>query len=171
MVNQIDKIKKAVVQWEEGLRPPVLATELRDSYTRGHTERVAGHVTQPAKEQGKGERFCWELFLTGLPHDPGKVGISDDILLRYVADHLVKNVGAYRGSADIQSRVNDLFRGYADRFYVANFSHREDYLRQKVEELIGQSSTRCGVTVVARSYRAVEAAGADKILKEIGHLL
>jgi len=58
----------------------VTAVEMRDKYTRGHSERVARYVTQLARKVGLPSDSVEELRIAGLLHDIGKIGVSDLIL-------------------------------------------------------------------------------------------
>jgi HD-GYP domain-containing protein (c-di-GMP phosphodiesterase class II) len=56
------------------------AIEARDAYTSGHSDRVAMMGRRLALQLGLGEEQCQDIFLAGLLHDIGKIGISDHIL-------------------------------------------------------------------------------------------
>lgn len=56
------------------------AIDARDSYTRGHSERVADYVALLAKELRMDEDEIEVLRYVGLLHDVGKVGIPDAIM-------------------------------------------------------------------------------------------
>lgn len=58
----------------------VAAIEARDEYTCGHSERVALYSRRIADELGYSAESCERLYLTGLLHDVGKIGVSDAIL-------------------------------------------------------------------------------------------
>lgn len=56
--------------------------ELRDSYTQGHSRRVAVYASQIGKTMGLDEIQTERLYLAGLLHDVGKIGIPDVVLLK-----------------------------------------------------------------------------------------
>lgn len=56
------------------------AIDARDPYTQGHSERVAKLGYEIAKILGISESACQEIYLAGLLHDLGKIGIPDHIL-------------------------------------------------------------------------------------------
>ncbi len=58
----------------------VSAIESKDNYTCGHSERVARYGKRLAAEVGYDEDACERLYLTGLLHDVGKIGVSDAVL-------------------------------------------------------------------------------------------
>lgn len=62
------------------VRSLVSAIDSRDPYTCGHSERVALYARRLAQEVGLDEDACEKIYLTGLLHDLGKIGISDSVL-------------------------------------------------------------------------------------------
>jgi HD-GYP domain-containing protein (c-di-GMP phosphodiesterase class II) len=62
------------------VRSLVSAVDSRDPYTCGHSERVALYARRLAQEAGLDEDACEKIYLTGLLHDVGKIGISDSVL-------------------------------------------------------------------------------------------
>ena len=64
----------------DAIRSLVFAVDAKDPYTSGHSERVALFVKRLGEELGLDEEACQRLYLSGLLHDVGKIGISGDIL-------------------------------------------------------------------------------------------
>jgi HD-GYP domain-containing protein (c-di-GMP phosphodiesterase class II) len=62
------------------VRALVTAIEAKDEYTRGHSERVALYSKRLAVEMEFPADHCERLYLTGLLHDVGKIGVSDAVL-------------------------------------------------------------------------------------------
>ena len=62
------------------VRSLVSAVEAKDQYTCGHSERVALFGRVLAEQIGCDEASCERLYLTGLLHDIGKIGVSDSVL-------------------------------------------------------------------------------------------
>lgn len=62
------------------VRTLVSAIESRDPYTCGHSERVARFARRLAREVGFDDDACERMYLTGLLHDIGKIGLSDSVL-------------------------------------------------------------------------------------------
>jgi HD-GYP domain-containing protein (c-di-GMP phosphodiesterase class II) len=56
------------------------AIEARDAYTSGHSDRVALMGRRLAAQLGLSPEQCQDIFLCGLLHDIGKIGIPDHIL-------------------------------------------------------------------------------------------
>jgi len=64
------------------IKPLVYAIELRDIYTEGHSERVATYSRDFAKNIGLSHKEIEDVYIAGLLHDLGKVGIPDSVLLK-----------------------------------------------------------------------------------------
>ncbi len=56
------------------------AVEAKDAYTKGHVDRVAAFASSLAKEAGLPEDEQQTLYMGGILHDIGKIGVSDSIL-------------------------------------------------------------------------------------------
>ncbi|MBQ3468289.1 HD-GYP domain-containing protein [Candidatus Saccharibacteria bacterium] len=56
------------------------AIDAKDSYTNGHSWRVAEYSVMIARKAGKSEEECRNIHLTALLHDIGKIGIPDIII-------------------------------------------------------------------------------------------
>ena len=56
------------------------AIDAKDKYTHGHSARVADYARAIAKEAGKSEAECREIYFAALLHDVGKIGIPDNII-------------------------------------------------------------------------------------------
>jgi HD-GYP domain-containing protein (c-di-GMP phosphodiesterase class II) len=58
------------------------AIDAKDSYTFGHSERVARAAVVLGRELGLQEDEQSDIYLAGLLHDIGKIGIRDDVLTK-----------------------------------------------------------------------------------------
>jgi putative nucleotidyltransferase with HDIG domain len=56
------------------------AIDAKDRYTRGHSERVGMYASRIAHELGCEADFVERVYLTGLLHDIGKIGVADAII-------------------------------------------------------------------------------------------
>jgi putative nucleotidyltransferase with HDIG domain len=56
------------------------AIDAKDSYTFGHSERVARIAVELARELGLHGDDLGDVYLAGLLHDIGKIGVRDDVL-------------------------------------------------------------------------------------------
>ena len=64
------------------LRSMSSAIEARDPYTRGHSERVARLSYKLARHVDLPVEKCREIYVAGVLHDIGKIGIPDHVLLK-----------------------------------------------------------------------------------------
>ena len=92
-VKQMDEIKKINEKLEdskEQLEQAYLdmiqtlryTVEAKDSYTRGHSDRVSEYSVLIGEKLGLSEEQIKTLRIGGLFHDIGKIGIPDSILLK-----------------------------------------------------------------------------------------
>jgi HD-GYP domain-containing protein (c-di-GMP phosphodiesterase class II) len=58
------------------------AIDAKDRYTCGHSERVARIATRLGQEMGLPGTVVSDLYLAGLLHDIGKIGIRDSVLMK-----------------------------------------------------------------------------------------
>ncbi len=56
------------------------AIDAKDTYTHGHSTRVADYSRMIAKQSGMDEKECNEVYYAALLHDVGKIGIPNDII-------------------------------------------------------------------------------------------
>ncbi len=56
------------------------AVDAKDSYTNGHSHRVAKYSRMIAEAAGLSQKECDDVYLAGLLHDVGKIGIDDSII-------------------------------------------------------------------------------------------
>ena len=74
-----DKLEKAYLESIETLRYTV---EAKDTYTRGHSDRVSAYSVLLGEKLGLSEKELNDLKIGGLFHDIGKIGVPDSILLK-----------------------------------------------------------------------------------------
>ena len=74
-----DKLESAYMETIEILR---FTVEAKDTYTKGHSDRVAEYSELIGKKLGLSEEELKMLKIGGLFHDIGKIGIPDSILLK-----------------------------------------------------------------------------------------
>ena len=73
------KLEKAYMESIETLR---FTVEAKDSYTRGHSDRVSSYSILIGEKLGLSEQDINTLRIGGLFHDIGKIGVPDSILLK-----------------------------------------------------------------------------------------
>jgi HD-GYP domain-containing protein (c-di-GMP phosphodiesterase class II) len=60
----------------------VNAIDAKDPYTRGHSQRVAFIGQRIAESMGLSKKECSQIFMAGLLHDIGKIGVNDQVLAK-----------------------------------------------------------------------------------------
>lgn len=56
------------------------AIDAKDTYTNGHSSRVAGYSRMIAERYGYSEYEQDEIYMMGLLHDVGKIGVPDEVI-------------------------------------------------------------------------------------------
>lgn len=56
------------------------AIDAKDKYTNGHSDRVAEYAREIARRFGYNEKRMREIYMMGLLHDVGKIGIPDAVI-------------------------------------------------------------------------------------------
>jgi HD-GYP domain-containing protein (c-di-GMP phosphodiesterase class II) len=62
------------------VRSLVQTLDAKDAYTRGHSDRVALIARRLGQQMGLSEDELYDVYLSGLLHDIGKIGVDDRIL-------------------------------------------------------------------------------------------
>ena len=75
---ELDKIDN----YEKTLHSMVDLIEQRDTYTGGHSQRVANYSHMIAKAMGFSEEKCTLIYRAGILHDIGKLATPDAVLLK-----------------------------------------------------------------------------------------
>lgn len=117
-----EKLERAYLDMVQTLRYTV---EAKDTYTRGHSDRVSEYSVLIGEKLGLPEDQIKTLRIGGLFHDIGKIGIPDSILLK--PDKLsddeysqIKNhpsIGAHiLGSAEIFKDIIPIVKHHHERY-------------------------------------------------------
>ncbi len=77
--NSMNKLQQAL---EGSIRAMALTVEMRDPYTSGHQQRVAGIAKAIAKEMKLPKEQIEGILMAGLIHDLGKIAIPAEILAK-----------------------------------------------------------------------------------------
>jgi len=64
------------------VRSLAAAVDAKDTYTRGHSDRVAGYATLIAERMGLAHEQRTALEMAAYLHDIGKIGVKEEILLK-----------------------------------------------------------------------------------------
>lgn len=62
------------------IRAVINAIDAKDAYTCGHSDRVASFAKAIAAQMGLDHDECERIYMSGLLHDVGKIGVPDSIL-------------------------------------------------------------------------------------------
>lgn len=76
----INEMAPIMSSWDSATRVLINAVEAKNSYTRGHTERVTLLSAFMAVELGLSSEECDRVCRGAILHDIGKIGIPDEIL-------------------------------------------------------------------------------------------
>ena len=76
-VEQHEKLDRLCVQIVQTLSG---AIDAKDAYTKGHSTRVAEYSKEIARRAGFSEKMQNEIYMVGLLHDVGKIGIKESII-------------------------------------------------------------------------------------------
>jgi putative nucleotidyltransferase with HDIG domain len=80
LVNKTyDTLRKSFVDTIEALR---IAVDVKDIYTRGHSDRVSYYAVEIAKNLGLPDNDIETVRIAGIFHDIGKIGVADQILFK-----------------------------------------------------------------------------------------
>jgi putative two-component system response regulator len=120
------RLIKSILKGDENMMQSLVhALELKDPYTRGHSERVAAYALMIAKRLGLAEEALTALRYGSWLHDCGKIGVSENILnnegpLDEAEIHIIRNHPLW--GADM-ARKGHLTRAIVDVI----LSHHERY--------------------------------------------
>ncbi len=156
------------------LRALTSAIDAKDSYTHGHSERVALMARMLAEAAGLDEATCARVHLSGLVHDVGKIGVPEAVLCKpgrltdeeFGMIKLHPQIGAniiegIRQMADLVPGVLYHHERYDGRGYPSGLAGEEIPLFGR---LIGLADAFDAMSS-DRTYRA--ALGREKVLEEI----
>lgn len=76
-IEQVKMSERLMQQMIETLAGTV---DAKDSYTKGHSQRVADYSREIARRMNKSEQYQRDIYYMGLLHDIGKIGIPDLII-------------------------------------------------------------------------------------------
>ena len=76
------KQQAAREQFEQTAEALASAIDAKDKYTNGHSRRVAEYSEKIARQAGKSEEECEQVYFSALLHDVGKIGVPLEILAK-----------------------------------------------------------------------------------------
>ena len=79
LAEKHSELRTAYVQT---IRALAEAVDAKDAYTRGHSERVGVYASKIAREIGLPRELIERVYIAGLLHDVGKIGIRDYVITK-----------------------------------------------------------------------------------------
>lgn len=79
LAEKHQELRTAYVQT---IRALAEAVDAKDAYTRGHSERVGVYASKIAREMDFPKEFIERVYIAGLLHDVGKIGVPDHIITK-----------------------------------------------------------------------------------------
>ena len=77
-----DKHHELRLAYVQTIRALSAAVDAKDAYTRGHAERVGVYASKVAREMGFDKEFIERVYIAGLLHDVGKIGVRDFVIAK-----------------------------------------------------------------------------------------
>lgn len=98
--------------------------DAKDSYTNGHSQRVANYSREIARRLGKGDKFVREIYYMGLLHDIGKIGVPDYIINKTdrLTDEEFKTIKSH---PEIGAEVLEDITEMPNLYYGARWHHEK----------------------------------------------
>ena len=100
----------------------VQAVDAKDSYTTGHSVRVAKYSKMIAEKLGYGKDFNDSLYYTALLHDVGKIGV-DDAILRKPGRLNAEEYAAIKQHTVTGSKILSQITSMRELMYGARYHH------------------------------------------------
>jgi len=79
LAEKHQELRTAYVQT---IRALAEAVDAKDAYTRGHSERVGVYASKIAREMGFQKDVIERVYIAGLLHDVGKIGVRDVVITK-----------------------------------------------------------------------------------------
>ncbi|WP_022670589.1 HD domain-containing phosphohydrolase [Hippea alviniae] len=82
-IKEYHKLKNVISKNEEEIINSFIITiEMKDVYTKGHSQRVAFYSKRIAENLGLTSKQVERIYIAGLLHDIGKISLPDSVLLK-----------------------------------------------------------------------------------------
>ena len=147
-----DQLEKAYLESIQTLRYTV---EAKDTYTRGHSDRVSEFAVLIGQKMGLSEAELKTLKIGGLFHDIGKIGIPDSILLKEtkLSDDEYSEI---KHHPSIGAHILSNATIFADIIPIVKYHHERYDGRGYPENLVGENITLLArITSVADAFDAM----------------
>jgi HD-GYP domain-containing protein (c-di-GMP phosphodiesterase class II) len=152
------------------------AIDAKDPFTAGHSERVARIAVRLGEEMGLGRDEISDLYLAGLLHDVGKIGIRDGVLLKegpltdaefaHIKEHPVLGERIIANVSRL-AYLRPGVRGHHERFDGMGYPDRIASEAIPLMARILAVADSCDAMMSARRYRAaLPSARIEQIMRE-----
>jgi HD-GYP domain-containing protein (c-di-GMP phosphodiesterase class II) len=148
--------------------------DARDPFSHGHSERVARLAVRLGRQMGLADRVLSDLYLAGLLHDVGNIGVREEVLCKpgklteaemlhiqehtVIGDRILATVGPL---ASLRAGVRSHHERHDGRGYPDRLAGKDIPLPARVLAVVDA----CDALMAARAYRPARAAGeVDAIL-------
>lgn len=157
ILNYVKVVKISYDEQLAGIVKGVIATlELKDPYTRGHSERVAEYAMSLAKATGKvKESELHYFYYACLLHDIGKVNIPDNILAKHgkLTDEEYEVIKTH---PVVGAKAIEDVKGIADNIAVVSHHHERWDGKGYPDGLVGEETPLVArITAVADAFDAM----------------
>jgi response regulator RpfG family c-di-GMP phosphodiesterase len=133
----------------------IIAIDRRDSYTKGHCERVADMCSQLGERMGISDYEKSVLRIVGPIHDLGKIGIADEILLK-PGGLTNEEYEIMKGHSAMGEEIIKRFEILAEEAKIIRHHHERFDGRGYPDQLAGASIPLCSrITAVCDAYDAM----------------
>lgn len=125
------KVKEQTEELKNNYTDSILAlvdaVEQRDSYTAGHSKRVAQYSKMIAEAMGFSKKECEDIYTAGILHDIGKISTPDKVLLKpsrlskieyeiikehaVVGAEILSNVSMYKNIVELMKYHHERYDG------------------------------------------------------------
>lgn len=147
-----DQLERAYLESIQTLRYTV---EAKDTYTRGHSDRVSEFAVLIGQKMGLSEAELKTLKIGGLFHDIGKIGIPDSILLKEtrLSDDEYSEI---KHHPSIGAHILSNATIFADIIPIVKYHHERYDGRGYPENLVGENIPLLArITTVADAFDAM----------------
>ena len=131
------------------------AIDAKDTYTNGHSDRVAQYSREIAKRYGYSDKEQDDIYMMGLLHDVGKIGVPDAIINKTgrLTDEEFETIKTHPVVGDrILSKVKEMPKlSIGARWHHERFDGRGYPDGQKGEEILEEAR----IIAVADAYDAM----------------
>ncbi len=131
------------------------AIEAKDKYTNGHSGRVAAYAVKIAKRYGYSSAKQDEIYMMGLLHDVGKIGVPDAVICK-PGKLTTEEFGLIKNHPDMGARILEKIEEMPQLAIGARWHHERYDGSGYPDGLVGESiPEEARIIAVADAYDAM----------------